>query len=586
MHGGGQWEVPGYRAVRELGSGSAGRVVLARRDHDGAEVAVKYLSDELRADVGFVARFRHEARLLGTLRSPYNARLIDYVEAGAGAAIVMELVNGVSLRQLLRSEGPTGAEAALAVLKGSLKGLAAAHAIGVVHRDFKPENVMVQADGASKLVDFGIAARAGEQASAAGTPPYMAPEQWSGAPAAPSTDVYAATVVFFECLTGTRPFRGSTMAALARQHQSAQPPVDEVPAPLQGLVRRGLAKDSSERPPSAEAFLTELEAVAAEAYGAGWEERGRRRLSSLAALLLALFPTPPDAPAEAQTSLAETRFPEPSKLLARLSSKILIGTACVAVVVGVALVAVNVFDGNTTLRAQITPVTPTADSPAAGEPGIGDPSDDPSEEPSEEPTEEPSDDPAPSAEQTPTTGPTATAAPVATKTATPTPRARRTPRTTPTPTRTRATRATRTPTPTASDEPQVLGTLDDQDGATTAPRPSSPPATSPRPTFTMPTRTPPTQTSEPTETAPPPSQTTQPSSTRGGEGGGGRETTGGEPTRGDGEPTGGDVPRVAPADERGSAAGVLLATGLVTSGAVPVTLAVRRRVAGRHRRRR
>ena len=157
-------------------------MALARRDHDGAEVAIKYLSDELRADVGFVARFRHEARLLGTMRSPHNARLIDYFETGTGAAIVMELVNGASLRELLRSEGPTGPEAALTVLKGSLQGLAAAHAMGVVHRDFKPENVIVQGDGDSKLVDFGIAVMAGEGASAAGTPPYMAPEQWAGAP--------------------------------------------------------------------------------------------------------------------------------------------------------------------------------------------------------------------------------------------------------------------------------------------------------------------------------------------------------------------------------------------------------------------
>ncbi|GAA3201768.1 serine/threonine-protein kinase [Nonomuraea roseoviolacea] len=568
MNGGALWEVPGYRTVRELGSGAAGRVMLARRDHDGAEVAVKYLSDELRSDVGFVARFRHEARLLGTLRSPYNARLIDYVETGAGAAIVMELVNGVSLRRLLTSEGPTGPEAALTVLKGSLKGLAAAHAIGVVHRDFKPENVMVQGDGASKLVDFGIAARAGDAAGAAGTPPYMAPEQWSGAPAAPSTDVYAATVVFFECLTGTRPFRATNMAALARQHQSAQPPIEEVPAPLQELVRRGLAKEATERPPSAEAFLTELEAVAAEAYGAGWEERGRRRLSSLAALLLALFPNPPETPAEAQTSLAETRFPEPSRLLAKLSSKIVIGTACVGVLVGVALVAVNAFDGDTTLRAQITTVTPTTASPAAGDPGLDEPSDEPTDEPSEEPTEEPTKDPTPTAEETPTTEPTATAAPARTRTLTPTPSPRRTPKATPTPTRTRP---TRTPTPTASDEPQVLATADDQDGVTTAPRPSSPPATSPQPTVSVPTRT-------------PPSPTIEPSPSGGGGDGEGEPTIGG-PTRG--EPTAGDgeTPLALP-QERDGATGALLAAGLVTWGAVPVTLAVRRRMTGRHRRKR
>src|SRR5690606_2404144 len=288
MNGDERWGVPGYTEVRELGSGAAGRVVLATRDHDGAEVAIKYLSDRLRDDVSFVARFRQEARLLGAMRSPHNARLIDYIETGHGAAIVMELVNGVSLRELLRSEGPTGPEAALTVLKGSLQGLAAAHAMGIVHRDYKPENIIVQGDGATKLVDFGIAVPAGAGGEAAGTPPHMAPEQWSGAPASPATDVYAATVVFFECLTGARPYRATNLAALARQHQATPPPVEEVPPPLQGLVGQGLAKRPGVRPASAEAFLVELETVAREAYGPGWEEKGKRRLSSLAAMLLAL----------------------------------------------------------------------------------------------------------------------------------------------------------------------------------------------------------------------------------------------------------------------------------------------------------
>src|SRR3954447_6128844 len=145
MHGTSSgWRVPGYTEIRELGAGAGGSVVMARHDADGILVAIKYLSDELRSDVGFVARFRHEARVLNTLDSPHSVRLYDYVETGEGAAIVMELVNGVALRALLRSEGPTGPEAALVVLKGSLLGLATAHMAGVVHRDFKPENVIVE----------------------------------------------------------------------------------------------------------------------------------------------------------------------------------------------------------------------------------------------------------------------------------------------------------------------------------------------------------------------------------------------------------------------------------------------------------
>ncbi|MEW1844680.1 serine/threonine-protein kinase [Nonomuraea angiospora] len=553
MHGEGPWGVPGYTEIRDLGSGASGRVVLARRDHDGVEVAIKYLSDELKTDMGFVARFRHEARLLGTLQSQYHARLIDYVESGQGAAIVMELINGVSLREILRSEGPTGPEAALTVLKGSLQGLASAHALGVVHRDFKPENVMVQGDGTSKLVDFGIAVKAGEGASAAGTPPYMAPEQWTGGPPAPPTDVYAATVVFFECLTGTRPFRAPNLAALARQHQSSPPPVDEVPAPLRSLVERGLAKEPGLRPPSAEAFLTELEAVAAEGYGPDWEERGRRRLAALAGLLVLLFPTALDEPAQTQTSLAETRFRDPARVLGKLPAKIAIGATAVGVLVAAAVVIANTSSEEPALRAQTSTVSPTTAVPATPEPEETDETD-------EEPT------PTPSAEATtpkatptqsaapPPVQPTATTRPTRRPTRKPTPKAVATPVKTPP--------KIKKPTPTPSPEqPQITGTPHDPEGNT-------------MPTTAAPTPTPPATTTPPTRpTRPAPTPSTPP-----GDGGGGGEGGSG----GEGEPSP-EQPRI----DRGSEAqAALLAFGLMTSGAVPVTLAVRRRMAGRHRRKR
>ncbi|GAA4520935.1 MULTISPECIES: serine/threonine-protein kinase [Nonomuraea] len=484
MNGDERWGVPGYTEVRELGTGAAGRVVLATRDHDGAEVAIKYLSDRLRDDVGFVARFRQEARLLGAMRSPHNARLIDYVETGHGAAIVMELVNGVSLRELLRSEGPTGPEAALTVLKGSLQGLAAAHAMGIVHRDYKPENVIVQGDGASKLVDFGIAVAAGIGASAAGTPPYMAPEQWSGAPASPATDVYAATVVFFECLTGARPYRATNLAALARQHQATPPPVEEVPPALQGLVEQGLAKRTEERPASAEAFLVELETVAREAYGTDWEERGRRRLTSLAGLLLLLWPVPPEAPAEAVTTLAETRFEGPAKLLSKVSAKAAITTACVGVAIAVAVVLVNPWKGDTALRAQTTTATPTP-SASSAEPVETDTLEPVETETPEEPTPEAT-----------TPQPTTSVAPVAQPTAT-RPTTRPTVRPTVRPTRTRkpTARPTRTPvktpvsTPAETPETRLSGKADTGNRGTAAP--TQPSATPTRQTPTrQPTRTP------------------------------------------------------------------------------------------------
>lgn len=285
------WSVPGYTESRELGSGGSGRVVLAVHDATGVPVAVKYLSERLRADSGFLQGFRAEARLLSGLDSPYVVGLYEYVEAPQGAAIVMELVDGIALRALLRQEGPTGPEAALVVLKGSLLGLAAAHRAGVVHRDYKPENVLVALDGSSKLVDFGIATGRGSTPGVAGTPAYMAPEQWNGEPASPAADVYAATATFYECLTGRKPFSGENFAELALQHISAPVPEEQAPEPVRPLIRRGLAKEPQERPRNADAFVAELEEIAGAAYGPDWEEHGQRRLAALAALLPLLFPS-------------------------------------------------------------------------------------------------------------------------------------------------------------------------------------------------------------------------------------------------------------------------------------------------------
>ncbi|MGW4203266.1 serine/threonine-protein kinase, partial [Streptomyces sp. NPDC004726] len=285
------WAVPGYTESRELGSGASGRVVLAVHDATGVPVAIKYLSGRMRSDAAFVQEFRAEARLLGGLDSPHVVRLYEYVEAPDGAAIVMELVDGVALRALLRREGATGPEAALVVLKGSLLGLAAAHRAGVVHRDYKPENVLVAADGSSKLVDFGIAAGRGTTPGVAGTPAYMAPEQWNGEPASPAADVYAATATFYECLTGRKPYDGENFAELALQHIDAPVPDHDAPEPVRPLIRRGLAKSPEDRPANAAVFVAELEEAAGTAYGPEWEERGQRRLAALAALLPLLFPS-------------------------------------------------------------------------------------------------------------------------------------------------------------------------------------------------------------------------------------------------------------------------------------------------------
>jgi serine/threonine protein kinase len=283
------WVVPGYTEERELGHGASARVVAATRNDTGQQVAIKYLAPRLLRDPNLLARFREEVGLLASIDVPHVVRLFDYVEVpGEGAAIVMELVDGVSLHEMITRQGATSPESALVVLKGSLLGLAAAHQLGIVHRDYKPENVLVDGAGNSKLTDFGVAVKAGERAPVGGTPLYMAPEQWNGEPATPATDIYAATAVFFECLTGQTPFSGN-LGHLAMQHQTAAIPVALDDQRLQALIERGLAKDPRDRPAHAVEFVAELNWAADGAYGEDWEERGRSELAKRAAALLLLL---------------------------------------------------------------------------------------------------------------------------------------------------------------------------------------------------------------------------------------------------------------------------------------------------------
>ncbi|MFF5777821.1 serine/threonine-protein kinase [Streptomyces virginiae] len=421
------WSVPGYTEVRELGSGGSGRVVLAVHDGTGTPVAVKYLSDRLRQDPAFVGEFRAEARLLGGLQTPYVVRLYEYVEASGGAAIVMELVDGISLRALLKQSGRADAEAALVVLKGSLLGLAAAHRAGVVHRDYKPENVLVAPDGSSKLVDFGIAANRGSTPGVAGTPAYMAPEQWQGRPASPAADVYAATATFFECLTGRKPFDGENFAELAVQHIEAPVPETEAPEPVRPLIRRGLAKAPEQRPENAEAFVAELEGVALAAYGPEWEERGQRKLAALAALLPLLFPSAGGA-AAGTTAVATTTVPGGSGWAPGRRGWLAAG---VALVLGTVLVLTTDAIGAAPDAASAVSAFATT---SAAPPGSASPSANPSPSgsaspsPSPSPSASPSPSPSASASASPSTSPSWSTSP------TPTPTVSWSPTPTPTPT--------------------------------------------------------------------------------------------------------------------------------------------------------
>lgn len=276
------WQVPGYDELRDLGGGAQGRVVLASERRGGGLRAVKYLAraaDTLERDAAALAR----------VADPHLARIHGYEPelGGAGGALIMEVVEGYALDAVLAARVALEPRAALVLFRQLLLGLAAAHAAGVPHRDCKPANVILRPDGTAVLVGFGgKALPAGEEdAGRDGTPAYRAPEQWTGAPANPATDLYAATCVLFECLTGAPPYQAATEAELQQLHQSAAPPIERLPKALRPLALRGLAKFPAQRPLDALAFVSDVEKTARRAYGRAWESRGLASLSGLAAAM-------------------------------------------------------------------------------------------------------------------------------------------------------------------------------------------------------------------------------------------------------------------------------------------------------------
>jgi serine/threonine-protein kinase len=272
------WRLAEYTEIGRIGAGATGTVVSARHDRTGTFVAIKFLSARGHRNSTPSEWFRSQVQLLSEIDAPNVARLYEYVEGPRGGALVMELVDGVSLDHLIR-RGPLEPPAALALFKGCLRGLAAAHAKGLLHRDFRPASVQVGRGGATKIVDFGVVPPVDSMHPGAGTPLYQAPELWDRKPADERTDIYAATATFFECLTGHPPFPPTnTMAEMREAHESAPIPLDEVPEPLRDIVGRGLAKDPERRPTDASSFLRSVEQVSARRYGSDWERAGESAL--------------------------------------------------------------------------------------------------------------------------------------------------------------------------------------------------------------------------------------------------------------------------------------------------------------------
>ena len=276
------WSVPGVVHLREMREDSVGRRVAARHRITRRPIAVTYLSDELLTDTEFRARFAHEFERLARVRDARVSRVHRYVECSRGAAIVSDYVPGTPLRALLLAQGAVGTEAALVVLKDSLRGLAACHSTDLAHGDIKPESAILTRAGCVRLVDVGLSTSYGRRLLARSTPFYLAPEQWNARSATPEGDVYAATAMFFECLIGAPPFYADSVTELSAKHEQSTPPIDVIPQPARELVLCGLAKDPRCRP-EARRLLAHVDDVAAHTVGTGWEQRGRRELARLLA---------------------------------------------------------------------------------------------------------------------------------------------------------------------------------------------------------------------------------------------------------------------------------------------------------------
>jgi predicted Ser/Thr protein kinase len=262
-----------YEVVAPIASGGMGEVWQARDRTLGRIIAAKVLRSEYTSDPSFLIRFRNEARLTAALSHPNIASVYDYGESTQDgqrvAYLVMEYVEGTPLVTVLADEGRLSPQRTLDVVGQAAEGLSAAHAVGMVHRDIKPGNLIVRPDGVVKLTDFGIA-RARDAVPltrtgmVVGTAQYLSPEQAQGFPVTPASDVYSLGVLAYECLAGVRPFDGESQVAIALAQINRPPPPlpSDVPAPVRALVERALAKDPADRFPDGAAVAAAVRAVA------------------------------------------------------------------------------------------------------------------------------------------------------------------------------------------------------------------------------------------------------------------------------------------------------------------------------------
>ncbi|MGI9188160.1 MAG: Stk1 family PASTA domain-containing Ser/Thr kinase [Gaiellales bacterium] len=297
-----------YRIIRRLGQGGMARVFLAQDESLHREVAIKVLADRHSDDPHFIERFQREARAAARLNHPNIVQVYDQSQGGM-SFIVQEYVEGETLKDLIRREAPLDPRRAITIALQILAALRVAHQQGVVHRDVKPQNILMQPDGKVKVADFGIASAGGdtemtEAGSIVGTAQYLAPEQARGLSVGPPADLYSVGIVLYEMLSGRVPFEGDTAVNVAMRHvQEAPEPLTDrnplVPVALESVVMRALAKDPRQRYQSADEMGIELDRVRQ-----GLPISDETAVIGAATLAMTQAMHPPPAPPASETMVA------------------------------------------------------------------------------------------------------------------------------------------------------------------------------------------------------------------------------------------------------------------------------------------
>ncbi len=253
-----------YELAEKIGDGGMATVYRGRDVRLNRVVAIKILHPHHASDLNFLQRFSHEAQAAANLRHPSIVDIYDVGQEERQHFIVMEFVDGSDLKSVILRYKQLPVQQVLEITSAIADGLDAAHQLGMVHRDVKPQNIMVAHDGTAKITDFGIA-KSGlstaqtETGVTFGTADYISPEQARGQPATAQSDIYALAVTIYEALTGQLPFTGDSAVAVALQHVGSKPPPirrhnPNVSPALEQLIMRALAKNPSERPATAKEF--------------------------------------------------------------------------------------------------------------------------------------------------------------------------------------------------------------------------------------------------------------------------------------------------------------------------------------------